>query len=81
MDSPFGHLLGAFGALASPAMLLIMLAGVVIGIVLGAMPGFGSSQALARLFPLTFTMSVDQAVIFFFAVYSAVEYGARFRRY
>jgi putative tricarboxylic transport membrane protein len=76
MEAQFGHLLGAFGALASPTILLIMLAGVVIGIILGAMPGFGSSQALALLFPLTFTMSVDQAVLFFLAVYSAVEYGS-----
>ncbi|MDH5537388.1 MAG: tripartite tricarboxylate transporter permease, partial [Betaproteobacteria bacterium] len=76
METLFGHLLGALGALASPTILLIMLAGVVIGIVLGAMPGFGSSQALALLFPLTFAMTVDQAVIFFLAVYSAVEYGS-----
>jgi putative tricarboxylic transport membrane protein len=76
MEAVFGHLLGAFAALASPAILLLMLAGVAIGIVLGAMPGFGSSQALALLFPLTFAMSVDQAVLFFLAVYSAVEYGS-----
>jgi putative tricarboxylic transport membrane protein len=76
MEAQFGHMLGAFGALASPTILLIMLAGVVIGIILGAMPGFGSSQALALLFPLTFAMTVDQAILFFLAVYSAVEYGS-----
>jgi putative tricarboxylic transport membrane protein len=76
MEALLGHMLGALGALASPTLLLIMLVGVVIGIVLGAMPGFGSSQALALLFPLTFAMSVDQAVLFFLAVYSAVEYGS-----
>jgi putative tricarboxylic transport membrane protein len=76
MDALVGNLVGALGALASPTLLLIMFAGVVVGIVLGAMPGFGSSQALALLFPLTFAMSVDQAVLFFLAVYSAVEYGS-----
>lgn len=76
MEGLFGQLLGALGALASVKLLAIMLAGVVIGIILGAMPGFGSSQALALLFPLTFTMSVDEAVLFFLAVYSAVEYGS-----
>jgi putative tricarboxylic transport membrane protein len=76
MEALLGHLLGAFSTLASPTILAIMLAGVVIGIVMGAMPGFGSSQALALLFPLTFPMSVDQAVLFFLAVYSAVEYGS-----
>ncbi|MDP1535614.1 MAG: tripartite tricarboxylate transporter permease [Burkholderiales bacterium] len=76
MEAIFGQLLGALNAVSSPTILLIMLAGTVIGIILGAMPGFGSSQALALLFPLTFTMSVDQAVLFFLAVYSAVEYGS-----
>jgi putative tricarboxylic transport membrane protein len=76
MEALFGHLLGAVSALSSPTLLFIMLAGVAIGIVLGAMPGFGSSQALALLFPLTFAMTVDQAVLFFLAVYSAVEYGS-----
>ncbi|HUF82754.1 MAG TPA: tripartite tricarboxylate transporter permease [Burkholderiales bacterium] len=76
MEALWGHLHGAVGAMGSPTLLLIMLAGVAIGIILGAMPGFGSSQALALLFPLTFAMSVDQAVLFFLAVYSAVEYGS-----
>ena len=76
METLFGQVLGAFGALGSLDILLIMLAGVSIGIILGAMPGFGSSQALALLFPLTFTMTVDQAILFFLAVYSAVEYGS-----
>lgn len=76
METLFGQLAGATYALASPTLLLIMMAGVAIGIVLGAMPGFGSSQALALLFPLTFAMTVDQAVLFFLAVYSAVEYGS-----
>jgi TctA family transporter len=76
MEALFGHMLGAAGALASPTIVLIMLAGVVIGIILGAMPGFGSSQALALLFPLTFAMTVDQAILFFLAVLPAVEYGS-----
>lgn len=76
MDALFASLAGAVGALSSPTILLIMLFGVAIGIVLGALPGFGSSQALALLFPLTFSMTVDQAILFFLAVYSAVEYGS-----
>jgi putative tricarboxylic transport membrane protein len=76
MDAFIGQSLGALGAVFSPTILLLMFAGVVVGIILGAMPGFGSSQSLALLFPLTFAMSVDQAVLFFLAVYSAVEYGS-----
>jgi putative tricarboxylic transport membrane protein len=76
MEALFGDIFGAFWALGTLDIFLIMLAGVAVGIVLGAMPGFGSSQALALLFPLTFTMTVDQAILFFLAVYSAVEYGS-----
>jgi putative tricarboxylic transport membrane protein len=76
METLLGQLLGAISAVASLKMLALMFAGVTVGIVLGAMPGFGSSQALALLFPLTFAMSIDQAVLFFLAVYSAVEYGS-----
>jgi putative tricarboxylic transport membrane protein len=60
---------------ASLPMLSILLLGLVLGILLGAMPGIGASQALALLFPLTFVMDVNQAILFFLAVYSAAEYG------
>jgi putative tricarboxylic transport membrane protein len=76
MDSYFADMAAALTTLNSATIILTMLAGVAIGIVLGALPGFGSSQALALLFPVTFAMSVDQAILFFLAVYSAVEYGS-----
>ncbi len=76
MESFSTNLASAFDALNSATIILTMLAGVAIGIILGALPGFGSSQALALLFPVTFAMTVDQAVLFFLAVYSAVEYGS-----
>ena len=76
METFFTNLVLAFGNLNSITIILTMLAGVAVGIILGALPGFGSSQALALLFPVTFAMTVDQAVLFFLAVYSAVEYGS-----
>ncbi len=76
MEGTLAHILGAVGQLSSVAILLIMLGGVAIGVLMGAMPGFGSSQALALLFPLTFTMPVEHATMFFLAVYSGVEYGS-----
>tara|TARA_B100000963_G_scaffold358576_1_gene383547 strand:+ start:1538 stop:3016 length:1479 start_codon:yes stop_codon:yes gene_type:complete len=54
---------------------LIILSGVFLGILLGALPGFGSAQSLAILFPLTFIMSTSDSLIFLLAVYSAAEYG------
>lgn len=75
MIDVFGQVAGALTSLSDPYVLLVILAGVAIGIILGALPGFGSSQSLALLFPLTFAMSIDQAILFFLAVYSAAEYG------
>lgn len=75
MDLIVDHLFTASGTVFAPATLLIIAAGVVFGIILGALPGFGASQSLALLFPLTFGMSPAEAVLFFIAVYSAAEYG------
>lgn len=55
--------------------LLVLTGGVVLGIVLGALPGFGSSQSLALLFPLAYGMQAADAILFALAVYSAAEYG------
>ena len=76
MAESLGHAFAALSQLSSPTILLIMLGGVAVGVLMGAMPGFGSSQALALLFPLTFTMPVEYATMFFLAVYSGVEYGS-----
>jgi putative tricarboxylic transport membrane protein len=75
MDSLLTHLGGALANMGSMSMILAIIAGVSLGILLGALPGFGSSQSLALLFPLTFAMPADVAILFFLAVYSAAEYG------
>ena len=75
MESLLSHLGGALMNMGSLSMLFAIIAGVSLGILLGALPGFGSSQSLALLFPLTFAMPADVAIVFFLAVYSAAEYG------
>jgi putative tricarboxylic transport membrane protein len=59
----------------SPLTLFALFGGVILGIILGALPGFGSSQSLALLFPITFVLSAPDAILFCVAVYSAAEYG------
>lgn len=75
MDAYFMHLGDAVAGVLAPSMLLFILAGVIAGIILGALPGFGSAQSLAVLFPLTFVMGTEEAILFLLAVYSAAEYG------
>ena len=68
--------LGPALALAfDPFSLALILLGVLLGVGLGVLPGFGGSQALALLFPFTFLMDPAAAVMFMLAVYSAAEYG------
>jgi len=70
-----GNIVPALGLVFGLHSLAWILLGVFLGIILGALPGFGSSQALALLFPVTFGMSAPDAILFCCAVYSAAEYG------
>lgn len=51
------------------------LAGCVLGTVMGVLPGFGASAAMALLLPMTFHVDVTQAFIFFIAVACGGMYG------
>ncbi len=55
--------------------LLVIALGVLAGVIMGILPGFGGSQALALMFPFTFIMSPPAAILFMVSVYSAAEYG------
>lgn len=59
----------------SPLNLIYMLAGTVLGILIGAAPGLGPVFALAILLPMTYSMSATSSVIFLSAVYGACCYG------
>ena len=52
----------------SPLNLVYMLAGTVLGILIGAAPGLGPVFALAILLPMTYSMSATSSVIFLSAV-------------
>lgn len=65
----------AFGLVFQFECILVIALGVVAGIIMGILPGFGGSQALALMFPFTFVMSPAAAILFMMSVYSAAEYG------
>jgi len=69
------NFLPALHAIGSPVTLFVMLLGVIVGIILGALPGFGGAQALALMFPFTFSMTPVNGALFFVAIYAAAEYG------
>ncbi|MFK7762938.1 MAG: tripartite tricarboxylate transporter permease [Roseobacter sp.] len=56
----------------------IAMIGLVLGIVIGALPGLSSTFALAVLLPLTFTMDPTSALLFLGTVYMGSTYGGCF---
>lgn len=61
-----------------PEMLLLALAGVVGGTVVGALPGLTATMALAVLVPVTFTMEPAAALIMLGAIYTGALYGGAY---
>ncbi|MGI9452582.1 MAG: tripartite tricarboxylate transporter permease [Geminicoccaceae bacterium] len=54
---------------------MFILAGVLLGVVAGALPGFGASNTLIVLLPLTLALEVDQALILVAGVFVGVRFG------
>lgn len=52
-----------------PTLLVLMLCGVALGIIFGAIPGLNTAMALALALPLTYDMEMIMAISFLLAVY------------
>lgn len=52
----------ALGQLADPTMLMYLLAGVVVGLIIGVIPGLGGTGAVAVLMPFIFMLEPNQAI-------------------
>lgn len=55
--------------------LLVLIFGTALGIVLGALPGIGSTVAVAMVLPFTLTMDQSPAILTLLAVYAGSVYG------
>lgn len=64
-----------FAALIDPGAIGLSLVGVLVGIVLGALPGISSTMSLAILLPLSFSMNTTHAMMFLLGIFSASVYG------
>jgi putative tricarboxylic transport membrane protein len=69
------HLLDGLGSLMGTVPLLVIIAGVCVGILGGAMPGISPSMAVALLLPFTFGMSPSMGLVMLCAIYLAANYG------
>src|SRR5918999_385536 len=67
--------LGGMALLLDPNILLVVFAGTLIGIVVGALPGISGSTTTALLLPFTITMGPVPAIAFLGAIYCAANFG------
>jgi putative tricarboxylic transport membrane protein len=71
----FDNLANGIVAVVTPMNLLLLFAGVMLGMVVGVMPGLGPSAGLAILLPLTFSLDPTGAIVMLAAVYYGAMYG------
>ncbi|WP_146588847.1 tripartite tricarboxylate transporter permease [Puniceibacterium confluentis] len=62
----------------TPVNLVLALVGVVLGTVIGALPGLSATMAVAVLVPFTFTMDPAAGLIALGAIYTGAIYGGAF---
>lgn len=74
----FAALFQGFATAITPINLLAALAGCIMGIVVGAMPGIGSLAGCSLLLPLTFHMDPTTGIIMLAGLYYGNMYGGAF---
>jgi putative tricarboxylic transport membrane protein len=75
METIIDPLLGGLLEAIQPLNLAMMIAGCIVGLFIGAMPGLGSVNGVAILLPLTFLVPPNAAIIFLAAIYYGAMYG------
>jgi putative tricarboxylic transport membrane protein len=71
----FANLALGFGVAFSPMNVVLALAGVIMGTLIGALPGVGPASGVALLLPLTFGMPPTSGIILLAAMYAGSMYG------
>lgn len=69
------HLLDGVLTSLQPLNLMMVVIGVTVGLIIGAMPGLGSVNGVAILLPATFLVPPTTAMIFLAAIYYGAMYG------
>ncbi|EAX48875.1 protein of unknown function DUF112, transmembrane [Thermosinus carboxydivorans Nor1] len=70
-----GDLILGFTTVLQPSMLLIIAAGVLGGIIIGALPGLTATMGVALLVPLTFGMNAVAGLVLLVGIYCGAIYG------
>ena len=70
-----GSLIGGFGVVLTPANLGLMFVGIVLGVLIGVLPGLGGANGVAILLPLTFSMPPTSAIVMLSCLYWGALFG------
>jgi putative tricarboxylic transport membrane protein len=68
-------LLNGFGVALSPGNLLFCAVGVILGTLVGALPGIGPTGAIAMLLPATYKLGPITSIIMLAGIYYGTQYG------
>ncbi|HSV58205.1 MAG TPA: tripartite tricarboxylate transporter permease [Variovorax sp.] len=68
-------LLTGFSVIMTPMNILLMFVGIILGVLIGVLPGLGGANGVAILLPLTFTMSPTSAIIMLSCIYWGALFG------
>src|SRR6266571_4677440 len=75
MESLFSNLALGFGVALSLQNLFYCLMGVMLGTLIGVLPGIGPVATIAMLLPVTFTLNPTSALIMLAGIYYGAQYG------
>src|SRR5712692_8824682 len=68
-------LLQGFSVALTPYNLGLMMVGIVLGVIIGVLPGLGGANGVAILLPLTFSMNPTSAIIMLSCIYWGALFG------
>ena len=71
----FDHILNGFAVCLQPTNLLFTFVGVLLGTIIGVLPGIGSAAGIALLLPATFGMDPTAALIMICGIFYGAKYG------
>jgi len=64
-----------FAIALTPFNLMLMFVGIILGVIIGVLPGLGGANGVAILLPLTFTMPPTSAIIMLSCIYWGALFG------
>jgi putative tricarboxylic transport membrane protein len=69
------NLFHGFAVVLQPYNIMVMVVGILLGVIIGVLPGLGGANGVAILLPLTFSMSPTSAIIMLSCIYWGALFG------